>query len=267
MKTNILYLFLISVAFFSCKTQSDIAYFQDLENKYDQGIAIDTLLNYESKIIPDDILSIYVSAEDPNAVAIFNLPAVSYLYTGQTDITATPKLQTYLVDKNGNINYPQLGQWHVAGLTRKQLESLIKNKIENYVKEPLVTVDILNFKIVILGEINRPGTISISGDRISILDAIGMAGDLSIYGKRENILLIRENKGKKEFHRFDLTDPAIFSSPYYYLQKNDVIYVEPNKAKKAAAKYGSDKQFNITITSTIISAVSTIAALFIAIFK
>ena len=103
MKRNILYLFLISVAFFSCKTQSDIAYFQDLENKYDQGIAIDTLLNYESKIIPDDILSIYVSAEDPNAVAIFNLPAVSYLYTGQTDITATPKLQTYLVDKNGNI--------------------------------------------------------------------------------------------------------------------------------------------------------------------
>ena len=147
MKTNILYLFLISVAFFSCKTQSDIAYFQDLENKYDQGIAIDTLLNYESKIIPDDILSIYVSAEDPNAVAIFNLPAVSYLYTGQTDITATPKLQTYLVDKNGNINYPQLGQLHVAGLTRKQLESLIKNKIENYVKEPLVTVDILNFNI------------------------------------------------------------------------------------------------------------------------
>ena len=244
MKTNILYLFLISVAF------------QNLENKYDQGIAIDTLLNYESKIVPDDILSIYVSAEDPNAVAIFNLPAVSYLHIGQTDVTTTPKLQTYLVNKDGNINYPQLGQLHVAGLTRKQLEELIKSKIEIYVKDPLVTVGILTFKIVMLGEVNHPGTIGISGDRISILDAIG-----------KNILLIREKEGKKEFHRFDLTDPAIFTSPYYYLQKNDVVYVEPNKAKKSSAKYGIDKQFNITVTSTIIGAISTIAALFIAIFK
>lgn len=267
MKTNILCLFIISITFFSCKTKSDIAYFQNLEEKYQQGIAIDTILNYESKIIPDDILSIYVSAEDPNAVAIFNLPAVSYLYTGETDITGTPKLQTYLVDKDGYINYPQLGKLHVAGLTRKQLEGLIKSKIETYVKDPLVTVNILNFKIIILGEINRPGTIGISGDRISILDAIGMAGDLTIYGERENILLIREKDGKKEFHRFDLTDPAIFTSPYYYLQKNDVIYVEPNKAKKSSAKYGVDKQFNITIVSTVLGAISTIVALGIAIFK
>lgn len=267
MKTNILCLFIISITFFSCKTKSDIAYFQNLEERYNQGIAIDTLLNYESKIVPDDILSIYVSAEDPNAVAIFNLPAVSYLHIGQTDVTTTPKLQTYLVNKDGNINYPQLGQLHVAGLTRKQLEELIKSKIEIYVKDPLVTVGILTFKIVMLGEVNHPGTIGISGDRISILDAIGMAGDLTIYGERKNILLIREKEGKKEFHRFDLTDPTIFTSPYYYLQKNDVVYVEPNKAKKSSAKYGIDKQFNITVTSTIIGAISTLAALFIAIFK
>ena len=267
MKTNIFYLFLISVAFFSCKTQSDIAYFQDLENKYDQGIAIDTLLNYESKIIPDDILSIYVSAEDPNAVAMFNLPAISYLQAGDTEISGTPKLQTYLVDKYGYINYPQLGKIQVAGLTTRQLETTIKKEIEAYVKSPLVTVNTLNSKIVVLGEVNKPGVLKIESERVSILDAIGMAEALTIYGERKNVLLVREKNGKKEFCRFDLTDPAIFSSPYYYLQKNDVIYVEPNKAKKATAKYGSDKQFNITITSTIISAVSTIAALFIAIFK
>ncbi len=267
MRTNLLYLFLITVTFFSCKSRSNITYFQNLENRYDQNILIDTLSNYESEIVPDDILSIYVSAEDPNAVAIFNLPPVSYLTIGETDLTSAPKLQTYLVNKDGYINYPQLGKLHVAGMTRRQVEDFIKEKLKVYVKDPLVTVNITNFKITVLGEVNTPGSLPITSERISILDAIGMAGDLTIYGERKNVLLIRESNGKKEFHRFDLTDPAIFTSPYYYLQKNDVVYVEPNKAKRSSARYGSDKQFNITITSTIISAVSTLSALFIAIFK
>ena len=264
MRTNILLLFILPIIAFSCKTKSEVTYFKTVGTGDNMEISAKEAISYEPKIIPDDILAITVTATDPNAVAIFNLPTSSFLSPGETQMNITPSLQTYLVDAKGDIEFPVIGKIHVAGITRGQLADLLKNKIEAYVENPLVTIQVMNFKVVVLGEVNKPGTIKINNERISILDAIGEAGDLTIYGERTNVLLIREKDGKKEFHRFDLSQPDLFTSPYYYLQKNDVVYVEPNKARKGNALYSSNKQYNVSVISTVISAVSVIASLCIA---
>ena len=246
----------------SCKTTNDsIAYFQDLDNL--AAYSGDSI-NYAPKIVPDDELSITISGVDPNAVAVFNMPLSSYMTPGETNVTMTPVLHTYLVDSHGKIDFPVLGKISVAGMTRSELTDLMTDKLATYVKDPIVTVQIRNFKVSVLGEVTKPGTGSVPNERLSILDAIGMAGDLTIYGNRKNVLLIRDNGGKKEYHRFDLTSIKSLNSPYYYLQQNDVLYVEPNKARKGNAKYSQNQQFNISLASTIISAISVLASLGIA---
>lgn len=247
----------------SCKTSNQITYFQDISQST-SGELTEQAINYEAKICPDDQLSIFVSSLDPNAVAVFNLPLTSYLTPGEVNISSTPAMQTYLVDTNGNIEFPVLGKIKVAGQTRSELAETLKNKISGYAKDPLVTIKIQNFKVSILGEVTIPGTKTITNERISILDAIGMAGDLTIYGERKNILIIRDFNGKKEYHRLDLTSSELFSSPYYYLQQNDIVYVEPNKARKNNSSYSQSAQFNISVASTIVSAISVIASLTIA---
>ena len=145
-----------------------------------------------------------------------------------------------------------------------ELAEKLKKEISVYAKSPLVTVKIQNFKISVMGEVNTPGTQIVSNERISILDAISLAGDLTIYGERTNVLLIRENNGKKEYHRFDLTSSEVLTSPFFYLQQNDIVYVEPNKARKSNSRYSQSSQFNISVASTIVSAISVIASLTIA---
>lgn len=264
MKTHIISLLVLSVFAFSCKTKSDIVYFQNVGTDKLQDVVPLEVIDYEHYISPDDMLTITVTAIDPNAVAIFNLPTASFLTPGSTQLNVTPNLQTFLVSANGDIDFPIFGKIHVAGLTRGQLSDLLREKISEYVENPLVTVNVLNFKIVVLGEVNSPGSFTISGEKISILDAIGLAKDLNIYGRRDNVLLIREKEGKKEFHRLDLTQPDIFSSPYYYLQKDDVVYVEPNKARQGSALYSSNKQFNVSVISTVVSAISVLTSLCLA---
>lgn len=247
----------------SCRsTQNTITYFQDLDSRT-ATIAGETV-NYAPRIAPDDQLSITVSATDPNAVAAFNIPLASYLSPGETTVTATPVLHTYLVNPQGEIDFPVIGKVKVAGLTRSELTDMMTQKVAAYVKSPIVTIQIRNFKVSVLGEVNKPGTVNVPNERMSILDAIGMAGDLTIYGNRTNVLLIRDNSGTKEYHRFDMTSAEMLSSPYYYLQQNDVIYVEPNKARKGNAKYSQSGQFNVSLASTVISALSVIASLCIA---
>lgn len=249
----------------SCKTSEQISYFQDIKKSTPEQIAI-APIDYEAKIGLDDQLSISVSSIDPNAVAVFNLPLISYLSAGETNVVTTPSIQTYLVDSKGNIDFPVLGKVKAAGLTRLELADYLQEKISVYAKSPLVTIRVLNFKISVIGEVNNPGTKILTNERVSILDAIGIAGDLTIYGERSNVLLIRENEGKKEFHRFDLTTSQLFSSPYFYLKQNDIIYVEPNKVRKGNAKYSQSDQFKITVVSTIVGGVSVIASLAIALF-
>jgi len=247
----------------SCKTTTNtITYFQDLDN---QSTAVTgKAVNYTPRIAPDDQLSITVSGMDPNAVAAFNIPLASYLAPGETHVTSTPVLHTYLVNSHGEIDFPVLGKLQIADMTRSELIDMMTEKISAYVKSPIVTIQIRNFKVSVLGEVNKPGTVNVPNERLSILDALGMAGDLTIYGNRTNILLIRDNNGEKEYHRFDLTSAETLTSPYYYLQQNDVLYVEPNKARKGNAKYSQSGQFNVSLASTIISALSVLASLGIA---
>ena len=246
----------------SCKTTTNnITYFQDLDN---QSAVTGKAVNYTPRIAPDDQLSITVSGMDPNAVATFNIPLASYLAPGETNVTSTPVLHTYLVNSHGEIDFPVLGKLHVGGITRSELTHMMTKRISAYVKSPIVTIQIRNFKVSVLGEVNKPGTVNVPNERLSVLDALGMAGDLTIYGNRTNVLLIRDNNGLKEYHRFDLTSAEMLTSPYYYLQQNDVLYVEPNKARKGNAKYSQNGQFNVSLASTIISALSILASLGIA---
>ena len=255
MKIKLVTVILATILLTSCKTSNEITYFQDID-KYSSEQLTKQNVNYEAKISPDDQLSIFVSSVDPNAVAIFNLPLTSYLAPGEANVVATPTIHTYLVDNKGNIDFPILGSLHVAGM--------LKEKISVYAKSPLVTVQIQNFKVSVLGEVNKPGTITIPNERVSILDAIGLAGDLTIYGERRNVVVIRDINGKKEFHRFDLTSSQMLNSPYYYLQQNDIVYVEPNKARRGNSQYSQNNQFNVSVASTIVSAISVLASLTIA---
>lgn len=267
MKKYTLFIVLSTLLLASCKPVKEALYFPDLATDSDLIQQIpDSIKTYESPIAPDDMLAITVTAIDPNAVAIFNLPTQNFLMPGETMMTTTPSLQTYLVDAEGYIDYPVLGRIKVGGLKRNEIAALLKEKISKYAEDPIVSVQCTNFKISILGEVTKPGNYKIDSERVTILDALGMANDITIYGNRSNVLLIREENGVRSFHRFDLTQSDIFKSPYYYLQRNDIIVVEPNKARQGYAKYSQDKQYTVSIVSTIVSAASVIASLCIALF-
>ena len=206
------------------------------------------------QIKSNDLLTIIVSAENAASVQPFNLQVVSTPNTGEiTQVSGQQQLQTYLVDNEGNIEFPVLGTINVAGLSRKELSELLENRISKYVQNPIVNVRIANFQVTVLGEVNRPGTFTIPDENLTLNKALGFAGDLTIYGKRNNILIIREGEEGKAYEYVDLTDSEILSSPYYYLEQNDVVYVEPNYAQKQAAAYNRNSSVYISIASIIIS--------------
>lgn len=248
----------------SCSTPKDVVYFQGIDTLSAEQIA-QMEQTYNAKIGPADMLSITVTAWDPTAVTPFNPPAYAYAEEGDMPVYASQSMYTYLVDKDGYINFPVLGRVFVGGLTRQELASKLKKEISQYVEDPLVNVQITNFRVTVLGEVAKPGSYTVRNDRASILDILGQAGDLSINANRTNILIIREKEGEKSFHRVDLTRPDLFASPYYYLAQNDVVYVEPNKAKKKNARYSQAQQYSITVFSTIISGISIITAMVISI--
>ncbi|MDD6209467.1 MAG: polysaccharide biosynthesis/export family protein [Bacteroidales bacterium] len=259
------YFFISSIILITgCKVPKDVAYLSDVNIK-NQAKEIYEAQKYVSYIAPDDILAITVSSVDPSAVAAFNLPAVTYMEPGEKEMRSTASLQTYLVDNEGYINFPVLGRVKLGGLTKKDAIALLEERISEYVKDPIVSIQFLNYKITVQGEVMKPGEYVLKNERVSILDALGMAGDLTINGERTNILLIRDNNGTIETHRFDITSSELFKSPYYYLKQNDIVYVEPNKARKKNARYSQAEQFNVTVASTLISAVSVITSLVIAV--
>lgn len=238
----------------SCGSVKDVAYFQN-SNFID--VERSEFL-YDARIMPKDVLTITVSTVNPEAAAPFNLIVRPTLTNAQSNIaTSGGSLQTYLVDNTGCIEYPVLGTLSVGGLTKSQCEQMIHDKIKPYLnasENPVVTVRMSNYKISVLGEVNRPGMFVVSNEKINILEALAQAGDLTIYGVRNNVKLIRENeKGKKEIHTLNLNDADIISSPYYYLQQNDIVYVEPNKVKARNSSVGQTTSLWFTGTSILIS--------------
>jgi polysaccharide export outer membrane protein len=235
----------------SCAGNKNVPYFQDISLA--NNSSIDKISSFIDPVIQsDDILAISIFTIDPTSSAVINqsttgqaLGASSASSIGQQQISG------YLVDKNGEVELAVIGKIKLSGLTTYQARDLIRDKVSNLFIKPSVQVRFANFKITVLGEVARPAAYTVPNEKVSILDAIGLAGDLTIYGKRENVLLIRDNKGKKEFARFSLTSSKLFESPYFYLQQNDVIYVEPNKARVAANNAARTQ--TITIISSALS--------------
>jgi polysaccharide export outer membrane protein len=201
--------------------------------------------------MPNDNLFIRVSAINPDAVAIFNVFQAQNggVPTGNLDIMG------YLVDQKGNINLPLVGEIHLAGLTKAEAIDLLQKEISKFVADPVVNIRIMNYKISILGEVNRPGIYTVTDERISIPQAIALAGDLTIYGERHNVQLIRIENGEKKFYYFDLTSPDLFSSPNYYLLQNDILYVIPNGTKVRSSTYNQNIPLIISILSATIMVV------------
>ena len=238
----------------SCVSRKKIAYFQDLpELQAEVDLAKSSL-----EIQPNDLLTITVSAANIEAVQPFNLPLTSAPNLAGGGVGGRMELQSYLVDSDGNIEFPVLGTVHVAGLTRQELVEKLKEEISEYVQNPIVNIKIVNFQVTVLGEVVRPGTFTVPDERISLPKALGLAGDLSIYGQRDNVLVMREAGGKTEYAYIDLTSSDFINSPYYYLQQNDVIYVEPNSAQRQGASYNRNASVYISIASVLISLIVVI---------
>ena len=236
----------------SCSAPKEVLYLQDITSLKEEVID----KNYEVIIHKDDLLAILVNSKDPELALPFNMPVVTFQIGAQT--TTQQRLLGYLVDQNGDIDFPILGRLHVEGLTRMQVTELIKQKLmnEDLIKDPIVTVQFLNFKVSVMGEVARPGTFDISGDRITLLEALSMAGDLTIYGRRDRVAVIREKDGKRRILYHDLRSSDIFQSPCYYLQQNDIIYVTPNKAKARNSDIGTSTSLWFSATSILVSIAS-----------
>ncbi len=248
---------LLMLLVFSCKPREELVYYQNID-----GLAASEKLNsYEIKIQPDDLLMIIVSAEDPETAIPFNLSTISVPSATTNSVMSSrgqESMQSYLVDASGSIDFPVLGKLKVGGLSRSELMQLLHTKIAAYIKNPIINIRLMNFKVSLQGEVTQPGTYPINSDRVTLIEAITMAKDLTIYGKRNNILIIREVNGIKTYNRVDITKADFINSPFYYLAQNDVVYVEPNKAKINGAAVGPNTGVIISITSLLITVITFI---------
>ena len=251
---------IVAALFASCQSYKKVPYLQDaetIERTVQQGELSD------AKIMPKDLLTIVVSCTNPELAMPFNLAVVSS-GTGSTQGASQSNLQAYLVDNEGKINFPVLGELKVSGLTKKQAEQLILENLKPYIKElPIVTVRMVNYKISILGEVASPGTFTISNEKVNLFEALAMAGDMTVWGIRDNVKLIREGiDGKQEIVTLDLNKADIILSPYYWLQQNDIIYVTPNKVKARNSDIGSSTGIWFSATSILLSLASLLITIF-----
>ena len=247
----------LSLVAVSCGSYKNIPYFQD--KVINNPEAIDRHAGIV--IQPKDMLSIVVSSRTPELTPMFNLPIVSYNAGSEMVSSAgSQRIMCYSVDNDGYIDFPVLGKIKVSGKTRWELADVIQKELldRKYLDDAVVTVEFTNFKVSVLGEVTSPGTYNIEGDKVTILQALSLARDLTIFGKRENVSVIREQNGKRVIYEVDLTSTDLFNSPAYYLQQNDIVYVEPSKVKQRQSTM-DDK--GLRITSIAISSGSLLVSL------
>jgi polysaccharide export outer membrane protein len=243
LQLSLLILGLVTIT--SCASREDIVYFQGTPTEMEA-------VNYSPKLQPDDQLVITVSAMDFEATKPFNL--TNYYYNSQDP----ERRLTYLIDENGEIDYPILGKLKLGGMTRSEAIDFMKEQLKEYIINPGVNIEIVNFKITVLGEVTKPGTFTMDDERVTVLEALGLAGDLTINGVRKNVMVIRETPEKKEFYHLDLTSGDIVNSPVYYLKQNDVVYVEPNKAQINSSTYSRNTSIIISVAGLIITVISVL---------
>ena len=227
----------------SCASKKDMIYYQDIDTLQSK----EKSNSYEIKIQPDDLLLIHVYAEDPEIAKSFSMKSTTENSAGGAEGSS------YLVDANGFINFPTLGNLKVSGLSRTEVLQLLDDRISKYIKKPIISLRITNFKISVQGEVNSPGSYPIASERITLIEALSLAGDLSVYGKRDNILIIREVDGVKTFNRVDITKSGFMNTPFYYLAQNDVVYVEPNQNKINVAAVNPSIGLVFSVVSILIT--------------
>ena len=246
-----------------CSGSKEVAYFQNIDSV---SLAASRGL-YDAKIMPKDELTITVNTIDPTASAPFNLSVSNSVGTSGQLASGSGSLQGYLVDNDGNINFPKVGVLHVVGLTKNQCQDLIRSKISSYFnvnENPIVTVRMSSYRVTVIGEVGSPKVVPVTTEKINIMEALASCGDLTIYGKRNNVILIREDaKGEKSYHRLNLNDANLLNSPYYYLQQNDMVYVEPNSVKAKNASIGA----STTLWLSAVGIVTSLASLVINILR
>lgn len=233
----------ITCLVFSCTPSKDVVYFQDASQ-------FETLVDdntFTTKFKVDDLVSINVSTLDPEASAPFNL------YAGSEEGGIRPEQVNYLVDKNGEIDFPVIGKIKIEGLSPSETRELLRDKLKDYLKDPIINIRIRNFTVTVLGAVNRPGTYPITGEQITIMEALGYAGDINIKGRRDNVMVIRDFDGTKVYNRINLNSKDALKSPVYYLTQNDVVYVEPNKSGKTQSSLDQRATIAISIISTLIT--------------
>lgn len=263
------YLFFSLLFMFSCAPAKDIAYFQKINatsTDKSQGNQMVPTGLYEAKIKPKDLLSITVVSSEPEASKMYNLimPQVEKAST-QAALSSQPILQTYEVDNNGEIEFPVLGKIKVVGLTRHEFESILHSKLSAaFTKEsPIITIRFTNYSVNILGEVQRPGKFETNNGRLTIFEGLALAGDLTIYGRRDNVKVLREKiDGSKEYITLNLSDKNVIYSPAYYLEQNDVVYVEPNKSRSRSSNYGAAESFGISSLSVLLTLTSLVFTVF-----
>lgn len=249
LKKNIVSLLVVLLLLSSCASRKDLVYYQDIDSVQMNNAT------YQSLLQPDDLLTIIVRGENPEAVVAFNMPNISYGANDQAGLEIQ-RLFTYLIDSENTINFPVIGKIKLGGLSRADAEKALVKEISKYVINPKIDLRILNYKVTVQGEVNKPGTFPVNSERITVLEAISLAGDLTVYGKRSNVMLLREENGTKKVVRMDLTKADFINSPYYYLRQNDVIYVEPNKTKINGAAVGPNTGIILSAVSLLVTVIA-----------
>ncbi|EKB51312.1 polysaccharide biosynthesis/export family protein [Cecembia lonarensis] len=243
---KLLFLAILSISLFSC-AKRNLVYFSDIYQDMEFSVPVE--MSNEPRIQVDDLLSITVTSLNPESNMLFNVGVLMPSGDRNNTIVNNPINENYLVDKDGYINYPVIGLINLKGLTKQEAIDKMSGLLNEYVKDPIINIRFMNFKVTVIGEVQTPNSFIIPTEKITILEALGLAGDMTAYGRRENVMIIREKDGVRTATRLNLNDKTILTSPYYYLQQNDVVYVEPYKTKSVQADT-NPAQIAI-ITSTI----------------
>lgn len=248
-------LIIAAVTAVSCVTQKKLTYLHDADASKMDSINAKYSPRTEHVLRTGDALTVFVSALDKEAVAPYNLPTVVYATPGSNQVQTTPMLQYYIVDEAGYIEMPVLGKVHVGGLSRPEAEQEIRSVLAQQVIDPTVLISVVGAKVSVMGEVNHPSQVPMTSGRMTIFDALAAAGDLTPYGRRDNVLITREVDGKLELARLNLGNADIYTSPYYFLQQNDIIYVSPNKVRAISS---TNSGLWLSVVSTALSAATII---------
>lgn len=253
----ILVILLIQLGLPSCASKKHINYFQSDETT-DSILKLNVNHSYTPVFKADDFLYIEITALDLESIKPFALDPVSGGGQAPSYVNGMAAKSGYLINSQGDIDFPVIGKVHIAGMNRTEATELIKGKISEYIQNPVVNIRIQNFKVTVLGDVKNPGTFNIPNERITLPEALGIAGDLNMTGVRRNVMVIRDDNGVKTQYRVDLTSSSVFSSPVYYLAQNDVVYVEPNRAKRNSSLVSSTSGIFISVASLVITTITLI---------